>query len=35
VEDLRGSAEYKKKAVGAMVKRALKESLRRAEASRS
>jgi carbon-monoxide dehydrogenase medium subunit len=35
VEDLRGSAEYKKKAVGAMVKRALKESLRRAQASRS
>ena len=35
VEDLRGSAAYKKKAVSAMVKRALKESLRRAEANRT
>jgi len=35
VEDMRGSAAYKKKAVGAMVKRALKEALRRAETKRT
>jgi carbon-monoxide dehydrogenase medium subunit len=35
VEDLRGSAAYKKKAVSAMVKRALREALQRAEANRT
>ena len=34
IEDLRGSAGYKKKALGAVLRRALTESLRRAEAQR-
>jgi aerobic carbon-monoxide dehydrogenase medium subunit len=35
IEDLRGSASYKKKALGAILRRALAESLRQAEAKRS
>jgi aerobic carbon-monoxide dehydrogenase medium subunit len=35
IEDLRGSASYKKKALRAMVRRAIAESLRRAESKRS
>jgi aerobic carbon-monoxide dehydrogenase medium subunit len=35
IEDLRGSAAYKKKALGAILRRALAESLRQAEAKRS
>jgi len=35
IEDLRGSAAYKKKALSAILRRALAESLRRAEAKRS
>ena len=35
IEDLRGSAAYKKKALGAILRRAIAESLRRAEAKRS
>jgi len=35
IEDLRGSASYKKKALGAILRRAIAESLRRAEAKRS
>lgn len=35
IEDLRGSAAYKKKALGAMLRRAITEALRRAEAKRS
>ncbi len=31
IEDMRGSAHYKKKALGAILRRALKEALRRAE----
>ena len=34
LEDLRGSAAYKKKALSAMLRRALKKSLRRAESGR-
>jgi carbon-monoxide dehydrogenase medium subunit len=34
IEDLRGSASYKRKALGAVLRRALVESLRRAEAMR-
>ncbi len=35
IEDLRGSAAYKKKALSAILRRAIAESLRRAEAMRS
>jgi aerobic carbon-monoxide dehydrogenase medium subunit len=35
IEDLRGSAAYKKKALSAILRRAIAESLRRAEAKRS
>ena len=35
IEDLRGSAAYKKKALGAILRRAITESLRRAESKRS
>ena len=35
IEDLRGSASYKKKALSAMLRRAIAESLRRAESKRS
>jgi aerobic carbon-monoxide dehydrogenase medium subunit len=35
VEDMRGSAAYKKKALGAVLKRALRESLEKAQARRS
>ncbi len=35
IEDMRGSAAYKKKALGAILRRAIIESLRRAEAKRS
>jgi aerobic carbon-monoxide dehydrogenase medium subunit len=35
IEDLRGSASYKKKALSAILRRAIAESLRRAEAKRS
>jgi carbon-monoxide dehydrogenase medium subunit len=35
IEDLRGSAAYKKKALSAILRRALAESLRRAEEKRS
>lgn len=35
IEDLRGSAVYKKKALGAVLRRAIAESLRRAEKRRS
>jgi carbon-monoxide dehydrogenase medium subunit len=35
IEDTRGSAAYKKKALGAILRRAITESLRRAEAKRS
>jgi carbon-monoxide dehydrogenase medium subunit len=35
IEDLRGSASYKKKVLGAILRRAIAESLRRAEAKRS
>jgi aerobic carbon-monoxide dehydrogenase medium subunit len=35
IEDLRGSASYKKKALGAILRRAIAESLRRSEAKRS
>jgi carbon-monoxide dehydrogenase medium subunit len=34
IEDLRGPASYKKKALGAILRRAIAESLRRAEATR-
>ena len=35
IEDMRGSAAYKKKALGAILRRAIPESLRRAEAKGS
>jgi len=35
IEDTRGSAAYKKKALSAILRRAIAESLRRAEAKRS
>jgi carbon-monoxide dehydrogenase medium subunit len=35
IEDTRGSAAYKKKALDAILRRAITESLRRAEAKRS
>ena len=35
VEDMRGSAAYKKKALGAVLKRALRESLQKAQAGKT
>jgi len=35
IEDLRGSASYKKKALSAILRRAIAESVRRVEAKRS